>query len=50
MLYMETLSRVPTAEERTAADGVIAGAGSTADGVADMRWAILNSREFRFIP
>jgi hypothetical protein len=29
---------------------VIAGAGSTADGVADMRWAILNSREFRFIP
>jgi len=50
MLYMETLSRVPTAEERAAADGVIAGAGSTADGVADMRWAILNSREFRFIP
>lgn len=50
MLYMETLSRAPTTAERAVADEVIAGAGSTADGVADMRWAILNSREFRFIP
>jgi hypothetical protein len=50
MLYRETLSRAPTAAERAAAAEVIAGAGSTADGVADMRWAILNSREFRFVP
>lgn len=50
MLYLETLSRGPTAAERAVADEVIAGAGSKADGIADMRWAILNSREFRFIP
>ena len=50
MLYLETLSRVPTAEERAAAEDVIAAADSPADGIADMRWAIFNSREFRFIP
>jgi hypothetical protein len=50
MLYMETLSREPTTEERAGADEVIASAASVADGIADMRWAIFNCREFRFIP
>lgn len=50
MLYRETLARSPTDEERAVADEVIAAADSTADGVADLRWAIFNSREFRFIP
>ncbi len=50
MLYMETLSREPTKEERADAKEVIAAAGSVADGIADMRWAIFNCREFRFIP
>jgi hypothetical protein len=50
MLYMETLSREPTKEERADAKEVIASAASVADGIADMRWAIFNCREFRFIP
>jgi hypothetical protein len=50
LLYLESLSRNPTAEERAVAEAVIAAADEPADGVADMRWAIFNSREFRFIP
>lgn len=50
VLYLETLSRAPTDRERATADEVIASAESAAEGVADMRWAIFNSREFRFIP
>lgn len=50
MLYLQTLSREPTAKERATAAAVITAAGSDADGIADMRWALINSREFRFIP
>lgn len=50
MLYMETLSREPTAEERAGAAEVVASAASVADGIADLRWAIFNCREFRFVP
>ena len=50
MLYMETLSREPTAEERAGAEEAIASAASVADGIADLRWAIFNCREFRFVP
>jgi hypothetical protein len=32
------------------ADEVIAAAATRADGIADLRWAILNSHEFRFMP
>lgn len=49
-LYMEALSREPTKEERVDAKEVIASADSAADGIADVRWAIFNCREFRFIP
>jgi hypothetical protein len=50
MLYMETLSREPTTEERAGAEQVIASAASVADGIADLRWAIFNCREFRLVP
>jgi len=50
MLYEETLCRAPTAAERALAEEVIATAASAADGLADLRWAIFNGREFRFIP
>lgn len=50
MLYMETLSREPTKEERADAKEMIASAASVAEGIADMRWAIFNCREFRFVP
>ncbi len=50
LLYLETLTREPTRRERKMADEVIAAAATRADGIADLRWAILNSHEFRFMP
>ena len=50
MLYLDTLSREPTTEERAGAEEVVASAASAAEGIADLRWAIFNCREFRFIP
>lgn len=50
LLYLETLTREPTRREREVADEVIAAAATRTDGIADLRWAILNSHEFRFMP
>ena len=50
LLYVETLSREPQRRERELADEVLATAATPADGIADLRWAILNSHEFRFMP
>jgi hypothetical protein len=50
LLYVETLTREPRRRERDVADEVLAAAATPADGIADLRWAILNSHEFRFMP
>lgn len=50
LLYVETLSREPRSREREIAEEVLAAAASPADGIADLRWAVLNSHEFRFMP
>jgi hypothetical protein len=50
LLYVETLSREPRSREREIAEQVLASAATPADGIADLRWAILNSHEFRFMP
>ncbi|MFN4261874.1 MAG: DUF1553 domain-containing protein [Gemmataceae bacterium] len=47
-LYLVTLSRPPRAEERTAALAGIAAAPTPREGVQDLLWALLNSREFQF--
>jgi hypothetical protein len=44
--YLRTLSRLPTDSERDVAHQYIAGAASTADGLRDLMWALLNTKEF----
>jgi len=50
LVYREALTREPTADETAAAKEIIGAAATPADGLADLRWALFNSNEFRFIP
>lgn len=50
LVYREALTREPTAEEMADAKSIIKDAATPADGLADLRWALFNSNEFRFIP
>jgi hypothetical protein len=45
--YQEILTRRPTGEERADARAIV---NDSSEGMADLRWALLNSNEFRFIP
>jgi hypothetical protein len=46
--YQEILTRLPSPEEKSEARAIL---GPTpAEGLADLRWALLNSHEFRFLP
>jgi hypothetical protein len=47
-VYLATVSRPPRSEEVTEADAWVAKAGSPKDGVQDLLWVLLNSREFLF--
>ena len=48
--YLEILTRQPSAEEISEGKEIITAATTTADGVADLRWILLNCNEFRFLP
>jgi hypothetical protein len=49
LAYLECLTREPSAEEL--ADGrEIVGTEKPLEGMADLRWALLNCHEFRFLP
>ena len=50
LAYREIMTREPSADEMAFAKEVIAGAESPVEGMADLRWALLNSNEFRYIP
>jgi len=50
LIYLECLTRKPTAEELEAAEQLFRGYDDRADAVADLRWAIFNSHEFRYLP
>ena len=50
LVYLEILTRRPTAEELSEAREVIAAGKNPSDGLADLRWAMLNSHEFRYLP
>jgi len=50
LVYREALTREPTADEMADAKAILRGAATPADGIADLRWALFNSNEFRFIP
>ncbi|MEX1047934.1 MAG: DUF1553 domain-containing protein [Akkermansiaceae bacterium] len=46
--YLEILTRLPTDAETTEAKAILG--TDPFQGMADLRWALLNSNEFRFIP
>lgn len=50
LAYLEILTRRPTAEELTEAKQIIADAANPLDGMADLRWVLINCNEFRFLP
>jgi hypothetical protein len=47
-LYLATLSRPPRPEEAAKAAGWITSAASPRDGIQDLLWVLVNSREFQF--
>lgn len=48
--YLEILTRKPDAIEVDRARTILSCAPTPADGMADLRWALLNSHEFRYLP
>ncbi len=49
-VYLEALTRQPTAAEIAQAQTVIESAADRLAGMADLRWALLNCHEFRYLP
>jgi hypothetical protein len=47
-VYQEILTRLPGAEEKAEARALLS--NDKLEGMADLRWALLNSHEFRFLP
>ena len=45
--YQEILTRLPSKEEKADARAIV---NKNSEGMADLRWALLNSNEFRFLP
>ena len=50
LTYREIMTRNPTAEELADAKAVIAEQATVLDGMADLRWVLINCNEFRFLP
>ena len=50
LAYLEVLTRRPSAEELAEAREMLDAAASPLDGMADLRWVLMNSHEFRFLP
>ena len=48
--YLEILTRKPSEEEIKEGKEIVAAAATAADGIADLRWILLNCNEFRFLP
>jgi len=47
-LWLATWSRLPTKDELTKAEGWVKSAATPADGLQDVLWVLINSREFLF--
>ena len=50
LVYDEILTRQPSADELNEAKMIIEDASTPLDGMADLRWLLLNCDEFRFLP
>ncbi|NNE90883.1 MAG: DUF1549 domain-containing protein [Verrucomicrobiales bacterium] len=49
-VYLETLTREPDAEEMADAKAILTESETPLAGMSDLRWALLNCHEFRFLP
>ena len=47
--YLVTFSRTPTSEELANGQQIVSGAENRRQGLEDLMWALLNSREFLFV-
>lgn len=50
LAYREALTREPTSDELDDARAIVREAKDALEGMADLRWALLNSNEFRYLP
>ena len=50
LAYLETFTREPTKEEVEEGLALLTESKSPLDGMADLRWIMLNSHEFKFLP
>jgi hypothetical protein len=50
LAYLEVLTRRPTDEELKEAHQIVNDGPSPLDGMADLRWVLINCNEFRFLP
>ncbi len=50
LAYREILTREPSADELSLAKGIVKDAPNQLEGMADLRWVLLNSNEFRYLP
>jgi hypothetical protein len=48
--YLEVYTRLPSATEMNDGLAVVQGGADPLEGMADLRWAMLNSHEFKYIP
>jgi hypothetical protein len=48
--YLEILTRRPSEEEVREGQAILSTAASPAEGMADLRWALFNCHEFRYLP
>lgn len=50
LAYREILTREPSPQELREAKEIVKAGGAPLDGMADLRWVLLNCNEFRFLP
>ncbi len=50
LVYREILTRLPTSSELAEATELIKSSKTLLGGMTDLRWVMLNSNEFRFLP
>ena len=50
LAYREILTREPSADELNVAKGIVKDGPNLLEGMADLRWVLLNSNEFRYLP
>ncbi|MCY2963322.1 MAG: DUF1553 domain-containing protein [Planctomycetota bacterium] len=50
LVYLEIFTRAPSKEELADAKEILNSSPNPTDGMADLRWILLNCNEFRFLP